>query len=784
MGISNADWHRKSLQITNQNLRGTNASSGRSSVGPRGIDKAIQVGGKTGGGIGVNAVNTDQLGNIQTSTHLNLQHSILPLVSDATIVITTTNATHTADIQIYGAGGVGTNISIYRPDGSIMLSPPVLATTQSHDFGSTGVSVYIQVYYDVFHDALGNGKFIAVWSSSAFTAPQLNVAFQDAKVPFLASPGNTNTHLATGTAGTYTNTTFGAYGTSGGAGTLGLTTIAGETGPAITLASADSSITITPVVNNIDFAVNHIDASKVTTGLLALARGGTHTDLSATGGAHKFLSQATVGSDITVVQPAFTDISGVASAAQLPNPTATTLGGIESLAAVTSKWINTISTAGVPSATQPAFTDISGTLASTQMPALTGDVTSTIDTVVTTLAAIQGVPIIYNPPLSPGDVLQYNGIDWVPSAGGIINGQILFLDKTADGVIATYNKIQTTPDTSAEASNSATCSTSKTLIQSYVTAIGFPGTSLIPAGSWAQNMYTQISNASGTTTLTLDVYSRTQPGGVETLLFSTNQVISGLGTTVNFIEWLSVQPAFTVNFTDRIVIKVSGTVTGSNKTVSVFTNGTTHYSNVQTPITTTNAVSAHVVNTIATATYTALQSDVAKMLLFTDNAAITMTLPQAGSSGNFANGWYTIVHNAGNNTLTIMPTTSLIDGDGSVLLTANQSVWLVSDGTNYWTASAKPLFADIGGTCAVNQGGTGLTSYTTGDILYASGATILAKLSDVAVGSVLVSGGVGVAPTYSTTPAVSGANITASTIPTTAMVNILAQIAAACSMRF
>lgn len=65
--------------------------------------------------------------------------------------------------------------------------------------------------------------------------------------------------------------------------------------------------------------------------------------------------------------PAWAAIGG----ADLPNPSATTLGGIESLAAVASKWINTISTAGVPSATQPAFTDISGTATKGQLPATT-----------------------------------------------------------------------------------------------------------------------------------------------------------------------------------------------------------------------------------------------------------------------------------------------------------------------------------------------------------------------------------------------------------------------------
>lgn len=45
-------------------------------------------------------------------------------------------------------------------------------------------------------------------------------------------------------------------------------------------------------------------------------------------------------------------------------------------------------------------------------------------------------------------------------------------------------------------------------------------------------------------------------------------------------------------------------------------------------------------------------------------------------------------------------------------------------------------------------GGTSQTSYTTGDILYATGSTSLGKLADVANGNVLLSGGVGVAPTY------------------------------------
>lgn len=58
------------------------------------------------------------------------------------------------------------------------------------------------------------------------------------------------------------------------------------------------------------------------------------------------------------------------------------------------------------------------------------------------------------------------------------------------------------------------------------------------------------------------------------------------------------------------------------------------------------------------------------------------------------------------------------------------------------------LTAGVSGTLPAANGGTGNSSYTTGDILYASGTTTLSKLADVATGNALISGGVGVAPLY------------------------------------
>lgn len=75
---------------------------------------------------------------------------------------------------------------------------------------------------------------------------------------------------------------------------------------------------------------------------------------------------------------------------------------------------------------------------------------------------------------------------------------------------------------------------------------------------------------------------------------------------------------------------------------------------------------------------------------------------------------------------------------------AAQSATAASEAATAAAEAAAALTFPI----AADDGGTGLTSYAVGDLLYASGATTLAKLADVAAGNVLKSGGVGVAPAY------------------------------------
>jgi hypothetical protein len=64
----------------------------------------------------------------------------------------------------------------------------------------------------------------------------------------------------------------------------------------------------------------------------------------------------------------------------------------------------------------------------------------------------------------------------------------------------------------------------------------------------------------------------------------------------------------------------------------------------------------------------------------------------------------------------------------------------------------------LGSPLLVPSGGTGLTSYTTGDVLYASSSTTIGRISAGAAGSVLTSAGAGTTPYWANTLAIAGTN--------------------------
>ena len=72
----------------------------------------------------------------------------------------------------------------------------------------------------------------------------------------------------------------------------------------------------------------------------------------------------------------------------------------------------------------------------------------------------------------------------------------------------------------------------------------------------------------------------------------------------------------------------------------------------------------------------------------------------------------------------------------------------ITDGKLFYKDNADAIQVIGWKVVPATAGGTGQTSYAVGDLLYANTTTTLAKLPDVATGNALISGGVGVAPSY------------------------------------
>lgn len=117
-------------------------------------------------------------------------------------------------------------------------------------------------------------------------------------------------------------------------------------------------------------------------------------------------------------------------------------------------------------------------------------------------------------------------------------------------------------------------------------------------------------------------------------------------------------------------------------------------------------------------------------LICTSVTSGQLTNVQMGSNLNFFEGELSVTNAALTRTNDTNVTLTLTGSAGSALL------------------AAVNLALGWNGTLAATRGGTGTGSYIVGDILYADTTTSLAKLADVATGNVLLSGGVGVAPSW------------------------------------
>ena len=94
-----------------------------------------------------------------------------------------------------------------------------------------------------------------------------------------------------------------------------------------------------------------------------------------------------------------------------------------------------------------------------------------------------------------------------------------------------------------------------------------------------------------------------------------------------------------------------------------------------------------------------------------------------------------------------VPTTQLGNSPGQIPVfdadSGGNALYPAADGSNITNIQGLPSLP-----ISVADGGTGFSSYTIGDMFYASATTTFSKLAGVATGNVLLSGGVATAPAY------------------------------------
>ena len=136
-------------------------------------------------------------------------------------------------------------------------------------------------------------------------------------------------------------------------------------------------------------------------------------------------------------------------------------------------------------------------------------------------------------------------------------------------------------------------------------------------------------------------------------------------------------------------------------------------------------------------------------LLIGNGTGYTLNTLATGSGISVANGVGTItVANTGVLSNIAGAGISVSSPTGNVTI-ANTGVLSFSGGTTGLTpVTATTGNVTLAGILKAINGGTGFASYAVGDLLYANTTTTLAKLPDVATGNALISGGVSTAPAW------------------------------------
>jgi hypothetical protein len=178
------------------------------------------------------------------------------------------------------------------------------------------------------------------------------------------------------------------------------------------------------------------------------------------------------------------------------------------------------------------------------------------------------------------------------ATSGGTGGQIIYFNHSASSDIAGFEGLGYIPAGNVEADETVVVNSGlgQVIVDPYVTILGQPGITNIPAGLWRFRTFHYVSHAGGNTNAVFKVYKRSA-AGAETLLFSaTSEDINALAVQEYLTSYAQATdiPLLT---TDRIEIKVYGQSTSaSNKDFHFVYDGSIHTSHVLTSISTLSSL--------------------------------------------------------------------------------------------------------------------------------------------------------------------------------------------------
>lgn len=219
-----------------------------------------------------------------------------------------------------------------------------------------------------------------------------------------------------------------------------------------------------------------------------------------------------------------------------------------------------------------AGANVSGTVANATYSTSAGTVTTNAQPNITSVGTLSSLSVTGNITTTANISGQYILGDGTYMTGVLPGIQEYLFANAASSVSPYYQALDIasyTGTSNAVASTTITATTTPTLMQSFLTNVGFPNVPIIPVGKISIHFETQKSSGPQSYYAYAELWKRTV-GGTETLLFTSDTTSPiDANTLVQQEVAVTVTTATVLNTTDRLLIKVYAVMNSGSASITV-----------------------------------------------------------------------------------------------------------------------------------------------------------------------------------------------------------------------